>query len=215
VQDAGSQLVAQLAATQGLVLDACAAPGGKALLLSDLAQGPTRVVAAEASLKRLASMATLARRWGAMRLLLLGADALRPPFRGDFDTVLLDAPCSGLGTLARNPDIRWRMTPQDVERHAARQRSLIESTARLVRPGGRLVYATCSLEAEETHQVVDAFLAANPAFGLDELPDWARPFAHEGRVVLDPARHPGDGFFAVRLRRGTLVSPPVMRPPRP
>ena len=215
VQDVGSQLVARLAAAEGRLLDACAAPGGKALLLSDLAEGPTRVVAAEASLKRLASMATLARRWGALRLLLLGADALRPPFCGDFDAVLLDAPCSGLGTLARNPDIRWRMTPQDVERHAARQRSLIESTARLVRPGGRLVYATCSLEPEETHQVVDAFLAANPAFGLDELPDWARPFAREGRVELDPARHSGDGFFAVRLRRGTLISPRLMRPPKP
>ncbi len=201
VQDAGSQLVARLVAAEGRLLDACAAPGGKAMLLSDLAEGQTRVVAAEVSPKRLASMASLARRWGATRLLLLGADALRPPFSVDFDAVLLDAPCSGLGTLARNPDIRWRLTPDDLERHAARQRALLVSLAPLVRPGGSLVYATCSLEAEETHQVVDGFLDANAGFAEDALPEWARPFARNGRVELDPARHPGDGFFAVRLKR--------------
>jgi 16S rRNA (cytosine967-C5)-methyltransferase len=207
VQDAGSQLVARLAQAEGRLLDACAAPGGKAMLLSDLAQAGTRVVAAEVSPKRLASMARLARRWGSTRLLLLGADALRPPFREQFDCVLLDAPCSGLGTLARNPDIRWRLMPQDLDRHAARQRSLLDSVAPLVRPGGALVYATCSLESEETHQVVDAFLDRNAGFAQDALPGWARPFARGGRVQLDPVRHPGDGFFAVRLKR---VESPVV-----
>ena len=71
-----------------------------------------------------------------------------------------------------------------------------------MRPGGALVYATCSLEAEETHEVVDAFLASNAGFAQDALPDWARPFARDGRVELDPARHAGDGFFAVRLKQG-------------
>jgi len=201
VQDAGSQLVARLAAAEGLLLDACAAPGGKAMLLSDLAGDSTRVIAAEASRTRLALMARLARRWGASRLHLLGADALRPPFRRDFASVLVDAPCSGLGTLARNPDIRWRITPPDLERHAARQRSLLESLCRVVRPGGTLVYATCSLEPEETHEVVGAFLAEHPAFVQDQLPEWAQPFAREGRVELEPAPDEGDGFFAVRLRR--------------
>jgi 16S rRNA (cytosine967-C5)-methyltransferase len=201
VQDAGSQLVARLAAVEGWLLDACAAPGGKALLLADLAAGGTRVVAAEASRKRLAVMRQLARRWGATRLLLLGADALRPPFRRDFDGVLLDAPCSGLGTLARNPDIRWRITPADLERHRGRQRSLLARLARLVRPGGHLVYATCSLEPEETQQVVDPFLAEHPHFSLDALPEWAQAFARDGRVELDPALGAGDGFFAARLRR--------------
>ncbi len=214
VQDAGSQLVARLAAGDGHVLDACAAPGGKAMLLADLAEGETRVVAAEVSRRRLAAMAALARRWGATRLLLLGGDALQPPFGLDFDSVLLDAPCSGLGTLASNPDIRWRLTPQDLERQAARQRSLIESVARCVRPGGRLVYATCSLEPEETHQVVDGFLAANQAFSVDELPEWAQPYAREGRIELDPARHPGDSFFALRLLLGgTLRRVPPLTPP--
>ncbi len=201
VQDEGSQLVARLAAREGLLLDACAAPGGKALLLADLAGADTRVVAAEASRDRLAVMRRLARRWGATRLLLLGADALRPPFRRDFDAVLLDAPCSGLGTLARNPDIRWRISATDLERHRDRQRSLLESLARLVRPGGQLVYATCSLEPEETHDVVDPFLARSPHFVRDELPEWARRFETAGCVELDPAHRSGDGFFAVRLLR--------------
>lgn len=201
IHDQGSQLVARLAATDGLLLDACAAPGGKALLLADLAGPCSRVVAAEASPKRLALMQRLARRWGAPRLSLLGADALAPPFRREFDAVLLDAPCSGLGTLARNPDIRWRLDPRDLARHAARQRALLDSLARLVRPGAALVYATCSLEPEETHQVVDAFLAAQPGFAQDPLPSWARGFERAGRVEIEPVARGGDGFFAVRLRR--------------
>jgi 16S rRNA (cytosine967-C5)-methyltransferase len=193
--------VARLAAGEGILLDACAAPGGKALLLSDLARAPTRVVAAEASRARLVVMRRLVQRWGSTQLVLLCADGLRPPFRHEFDAVLLDAPCSGLGTLARNPDIRWRIAARDLERHRARQRSLLASLARVVRTGGRLVYATCSLEPEETAEVVDPFLAENPGFVQDALPDWARPFEQGGRVLLDPAAHAGDGFFAVRLRR--------------
>jgi 16S rRNA (cytosine967-C5)-methyltransferase len=201
VQDEGSQLVALVAAGPGLLLDACAAPGGKALLLADAAGDDARVVAAEASRERLGVMRRLAARWGAVRLALVGADALRPPFRGRFDGVLLDAPCSGLGTLARNPDIRWRVTPGDLPRHRARQRALVASLAALVRPGGRLVYATCSLEPEETDDVIGPFLAERPDFALDTPPGCARPFERGGRIELDPARRAGDGFFAARLRR--------------
>jgi len=201
VQDEGSQLVAQLVAGPGLLLDACAAPGGKSLLLADAKGGEGRVVATEASRERLALMRRLASRWGAPRLGIVGADALRPPFATAFDAVLLDAPCSGLGTLSRNPDIRWRATPADLDRHRARQRALLASLSALVRPGGRLVYATCSLEPEETDDVVGPFLAERADFALDELPECARPFAEAGRVVLEPARRAGDGFFAARLRR--------------
>jgi 16S rRNA (cytosine967-C5)-methyltransferase len=202
VQDQGSQLVARLAAAEGLVLDACAAPGGKSMLLSDLAErATTRVVAAEVSLPRMAVLRRLVRRWGASRIREVAADALHPPFRREFDSVLLDAPCSGLGTLARNPDVRWRLAPDDVERHAARQSALLASVARCVRAGGRLVYAACSLEPEETSAVVDGFLAAQPAFVREALPDWAQPFARGGRIELEPADHLSDGFFAAGLRR--------------
>lgn len=197
VQDAGSQLVARLAAADGRVLDACAAPGGKALLLSDLG---SRVVAAEASPRRLRTLARLRERWGARDLALIGADGRRPPFRSTFDAVLVDAPCSGTGTLGRKPDVRWRLVPEDIPRHARRQLELIASLSRLVRPGGVLVYATCSLEPEEGEEVVAAFLRSSTAFLPEAPPSWAAAFRDGEYVRKDPARHGGDGFFAARLR---------------
>jgi 16S rRNA (cytosine967-C5)-methyltransferase len=203
VQDEGSQLVARLAAGQGTRLDACAAPGGKALLMADLAAGTGKVVAAEASTRRLATMKTLASRWGAANLRLVAADGLRPPFRRGFAAVLLDAPCSGLGTLGRHPDIRWRARPADLVPHAARQRALLERLAALVDGGGLLVYSVCSTEPEETSGVVRPFLAAHPEFLLDPLPTWALPFAEEGFARTAPELHGGDAFFAATLRRGS------------
>jgi 16S rRNA (cytosine967-C5)-methyltransferase len=201
VQDAGSQMVAHLAASRGLVLDACAAPGGKALLMADLGGPGTRVIAAEASPRRLATLARLRARWDAGNVSVLAADALRPPLAPVFDSVLLDAPCSGLGTLARNPDARWRLAPADVERQTRRQRALLESVATLVRPGGRLVYATCSIEPEENEGVVAPFLERHPEFACEALPAWAEPFRAHEFVRIEPARHPLDAFFAARLRR--------------
>jgi 16S rRNA (cytosine967-C5)-methyltransferase len=202
VQDAASQLVARLAAAEGVVLDACAAPGGKSLLISDLGGAAARVVAVEVSRRRLATLVRLASRWGAANVFPVAADALRPPFApASFDSVLLDAPCSGLGTLARNPDIRWRLAPQDLPRHAARQRALLEAVARLVRPGGRLVYAVCSGEPEETDEVLRPFLSAHPEFRREELPGWAQAFAEAGVVRTDPVRDRADAFWAVRARR--------------
>jgi 16S rRNA (cytosine967-C5)-methyltransferase len=198
VQDAGSQLVARLAAVEGRVLDACAAPGGKALLLSDLG---ARVVAAEVSTRRLRTLARQRERWGARDLAVVGADGRRPPFRSTFDAVLVDAPCSGTGTLGRKPDVRWRLAPEDIPRHALRQRELLARLSRLVRPGGILVYATCSLEPEEGEEVVAAFLRSSTAFLPDELPPWAAAFRDGDYLRKDPARHGGDGFFAARLRR--------------
>ena len=216
VQDAGSQLVAQLAAAEGRAARRVRGARGQGAAALGPGAGPD-------ARGRGRGVPEAARFDGDTRASLgchapaaAGGRRAAASLPRRASTPSCSTPRAAASARSRaTPTSAGGSTPQDVERHAARQRSLLESTARLVRPGGRLVYATCSLEAEETHQVVDAFLAANPAFGLDELPDWARPFAHEGRVVLDPARHPGDGFFAVRLRRGTLVSPPVMRPPRP
>jgi len=202
VQDQGSQLVAHLAARAGLTLDACAAPGGKATLIADLVGDEGRVVAAEASPRRLRATVGLCRNWGSEHLDLVLADGLRPPFARAFDTVLVDAPCSGLGTLARHPDIRWRAKPAEIPRHAVRQKALLSALALLVRPGGSLVYATCSLEEEETTGVVVDFLRQNPSFRAGPLPEWARPFAgSDGFVRTLPERDAGDGFFAALLER--------------
>jgi 16S rRNA (cytosine967-C5)-methyltransferase len=202
VQDRSSQLVARLAAASGgSVLDACAAPGGKSLLLADTLGPSARVIAAEASPRRLRTLAALARLWGATGILPVGADARRPPFRSTFDTVLLDAPCSGLGTIARHPDIRWRLRPRDLGRQAHRQLEIVNALAPLVKPGGRLVYATCSIEDEENEGVVGRFLEAHPDFRPDPLPDWARPFASGAYLETRPEAHRGDGFFAAVLRR--------------
>jgi 16S rRNA (cytosine967-C5)-methyltransferase len=204
VQDAAAQLVARLAAAEGLVLDACAAPGGKSLLIADVGGSRVRVLAAEVSRRRLATLVRISSRWGATNVLPVQADALRPPFAADgFDAVLLDAPCSGLGTLARNPDIRWRASPQDLPRHAARQRGLLEALAPLVRPRGWLVYAVCSSEPEETEDVLASFLSVHPDFRLDELPPWAEPFADAGVVRTDPVRDRSEAFYAARLRRAS------------
>jgi len=206
VQDAGSQLVGLLAAARGVVLDACAAPGGKALLIADAGGDGTRVIAAEASRRRVRALARLRSLWGAPNVSVVVADALRPPFARPFDSVLLDAPCSGLGTLGRNPDIRWRLGPDDVARQAERQRRMLESVAALVRPGGRLVYATCSLEPEETEGVVGPFLERQGAFESEEAPSWAGPFLH-GPFVRIEGGEGGDSFFAARLRRRGGAAP--------
>jgi 16S rRNA (cytosine967-C5)-methyltransferase len=200
VQDVGSQLVGALAATEGTVLDVCAAPGGKSLLMADLGEGRTRVVAADASPRRVRTLESLRRRWGAAEVRVVAADGLRPPFMRPFDAVLLDAPCSGLGTLARHPDIRWRCGAGEPERQQHRQRALLEAQAPLLRPGGRLVYATCSLEPEENEEVVEPFLQAHAEFEIEDLPDWAERL-RQGRFLRLEPESSADGFFVARLRR--------------
>jgi 16S rRNA (cytosine967-C5)-methyltransferase len=201
LQEEGSQLVAHVAARPGTVLDVCAAPGGKSTLLADLGGGAARVVAAEAAPRRLKTLATLVRRWGATGVRVVGADGRRPPFRAGFDAVLLDAPCSGLGTLGRHPDIRWRALPDDLARHGDIQRALLESSSELVAPGGRLVYATCSAEPEENDDVVRPFLDRHPEFRPGRTPSWAERFVEGDRLRTRPERDRADAFFAAVVER--------------
>lgn len=203
VQDPAATCVTRYAAVPAgsVLLDACAAPGGKALELSRTAR---YVVAADRQPSRLARLRGNIARVGATNVRVIGADARHPPVR-PVDAVLLDAPCSGTGTMRRHPDARWRLKPSDLAVTAAQQREILDAAAAVVRPGGLLVYATCSLEPEENDAQVDRFLAAHPAFTLEPPPTGTVPDAvlDGGRLRVLPHRHGADGAFAARLRRAS------------
>jgi 16S rRNA (cytosine967-C5)-methyltransferase len=176
IQDEGSQLVAELAGQgSGIavnsILDACAAPGGKTLIFAE--RNPqARIVACEASKQRLAQLRERVAHYGD-RIECRQADATALAEEGAFDLVLADVPCSGTGTLGRNPEIRHRLRIEDLARQAERQRAILGGVLRAVRTGGLVVYSTCSLEPEENEQVVEAVLAAGAK---------ARPVSLAGRI---------------------------------
>ncbi len=201
VQDAGPALVCRFAALPAgsLVYDACAAPGGKAVAL---ARAGARVVAGELRRERLPRLAQTRRRCGGGLTVL--ADLQASPFaRGTFDAVLLDAPCTATGVMARHPDARWRLTERAIARAALRQRALLEAAADLVRPGGVLVYATCSLEPEENEAVVEAVLERRPELRRAPVRAVVPPelLTAAGDLAILPQRHGTDGAFAARLVR--------------
>ncbi len=201
VQDPAATLVARYASVPSgaRVVDLCAAPGGKAL---ELSRDASLVLAADRSLQRLARLRANVRRLDARNIVLLQADAKQPPVR-NADAVLLDAPCSGTGAFRRHPDARWRLAASDIASLSAMQREFLAAAARVVRPGGLLVYATCTLEPEENDSQVEAFLAEHPDFRLEPPRDGVVPDAvmDAGRLRVLPQRHGVDGAFAARLRR--------------
>lgn len=216
-QGEASQLVADLVGGRAgeRIADLCAAPGGKAGAIAEaieLSGEGGLVVAADRSRAGLRRVAALAR--GASggadgrRVAALRADVLVPPFAdATFDAVLLDAPCSGLGTLRAHPEIRWRRTAADVTRLASVQRAMILRAARLVRPGGRLVYATCTQLREENEDVVKTLLEADPSFVPEDVRPWLPDAAYDlvgpdGAMRTSPEEGGLDGFYAARLRRG-------------
>jgi len=211
VQDEGSQLLGlMLAPKRGeMVCDFCAGAGGKTLLLGALMRNSGRLYAFDTSEKRLGKMKPRLVRSGLQNVqaLLIAheRDAKVKRLAGKFDRVLVDAPCSGLGTLRRNPDLKWRQTPESVAELTLIQANILEAAARLVKTGGRLVYATCSLLTAENEDIVAAFLAAHPEFHL--LPAGAVLAAQHVDLAmgdylrLDTARHGTDGFFAAIMER--------------
>jgi 16S rRNA (cytosine967-C5)-methyltransferase len=204
VQDEGSQLVARAAAVAPgeRVLDACAAPGGKTMVLHG--ESPSLLVAADFRPSRVALLKDLLQKAG-IPVPVLALDARLPlPFGETFDCILIDAPCSGLGTLRRDPDLKWTRRERDLETLAADQLLMVRSAADAVRPGGRIVYATCSSEPEENGGVVEAFLRQDPRYvqrpvDAAVLPAEARD-AH-GSLMTLPFRDGVDAFYAAVLVR--------------
>ena len=217
VQDEGSQLIALLSDAQPgqRVVDFCAGAGGKTLALAAAMQNKGKLVAADVLEGRVERAATRLRRAGAHNVERRGLESERDPWvkhhAGSFDRVLVDAPCSGSGTWRRNPDAKWRLTPGDIEELILLQRRILESAARLVKPGGRLVYATCSLLPRENRQQVDWFLGQAEEFSLVPVGEVWRsaiggeaPASDDGGgacLSLTPAGHGTDGFFLAVLGR--------------
>jgi 16S rRNA (cytosine967-C5)-methyltransferase len=210
VQDEGSQLLAYLVAPtrHDLVVDFCAGAGGKSLHLGALMRSRGRVYAFDVAAGRLARLRPRLKRSGLSNLhaeLIAGENDIRiKRLAGKIDRVLVDTPCSGFGTLRRNPDLKWRQTEQAVGELAAKQAAILRAAARLLKPGGRLVYATCSLLAEENEEIVAAFLAEHPQLASVDCAGILR----EQRIPLDtgtylrllPHRHGTDGFFAAAMQ---------------
>jgi 16S rRNA (cytosine967-C5)-methyltransferase len=208
VQDEGSQLLGYLLEPKRgeMVVDFCAGAGGKTLLLGALMKNTGRLYAYDVSDKRLARLKPRLARSGLSNVhparIEHERDSKIKRLAGKVDRVLVDAPCSGLGTLRRNPDLKWRQDEASVTELALKQAAILEAAAKLVRPGGRVVYATCSLLAAENEAIVDAFLAVHPEFSLTPASGvLARHgIALEGDLLrLMPHRHYTDGFFAAVL----------------
>ncbi len=210
IQDEGSQLIAALVGKGRRILDCCAAPGGKTAAMA------TRLPEAEIIATELhPHRATLLRRLASQKNVeVVTADALALPYGADFDRVLADVPCSGTGTLARNPEIKWKLKPDDLLDLQSRQIAILKAAMRHVSPGGRLVYSTCSLEPEENEQVIAACLP-NSDFKIIPVKTELERLQDSGELVwkdIDelisgdflrtiPGVHPCDGFFAAVLEK--------------
>lgn len=212
VQDEGSQILGFLLAPKRgeMVVDFCAGAGGKTLLLGALMHSHGRLYAFDVSEKRLNNLKPRLKRSGLSNVHPQRIDSERDiklkRLAGKIDRVLVDAPCSGLGTLRRNPDLKWRQNPESIEELQKKQLAILTAAASLLKPGGRLVYATCSPLPEENQQIVEQFLADHPQFSTRHcgelltqqkinLPDTGE------YLQLSPLHHNTDGFFAAVLER--------------
>jgi 16S rRNA (cytosine967-C5)-methyltransferase len=205
VQDEASMLIARLLAPEpgSTVADVCAAPGTKTTHVAELMADRGRVLAFDPEPGRLARVRDAADRLGITIIDAHcgGVEALAPGFGAVCDRVLVDAPCSNLGVLRRNPEVKWRRQPADLLLASRRQSEILAAAATMVKPGGRLVYATCSLEPEENETVVNAFLTARPDFATDPPDSFPLPLEVDGWLRCLPHRHGTDGFAAVRFHR--------------
>lgn len=209
IQDEAAQLIAYLVDPKPgeRILDACAAPGSKTTHLAQLMENKGRIYALDIDASRLRLLRESCSRMGITNATVLKRDVTRPvslPEEKGFDAILMDVPCTGWGTIRRNPDIKWRTEPENLVRLASLQRRILDNLAGLLKMGGRMVYSTCTVFEEEDENVVDGFLGENRDFCLDR-----RKFPMLRETLFDdrgffrtlPHRHNMDGFFAARLVR--------------
>jgi 16S rRNA (cytosine967-C5)-methyltransferase len=205
VQDEASMLVGRMLEARAgeTVIDACAAPGTKTTHLAQLMDNRGRVVAVDPQPARLDRVNDAAARLGVtiVQTVRSTVQELVGSYASQADAVLVDAPCTNLGVLRRNPEVKWRRRPEDIATSAARQLEILTAAATFVKSEGRLVYATCSPEPEENDAVVAAFLATQPGWRLDPPADFPLPLDGDGYLRTRPDRHGADAFTAVRLRR--------------
>jgi len=206
VQDEAAQLVSLLLSPRAgdVILDACAAPGGKAAHMAALTGGEAVIVASDIAPGKLVRLNDNITRLGADSVRPLVMDSCHPAVKGPFDRIMLDAPCSALGVIRRRPEIKLVRTEGDIARLAYLQARMLGALAPLLKPGGALVFSTCSTEPEEGETVVERFLGSNPGFMLDDpsgyLPLPARDLVTvSGYIRTYPHRHGTDGFFAARV----------------
>jgi len=219
IQDESSQLVAALVGDRNsnaklTVLDCCAAPGGKTLAIADRNPG-SQIVAVELHPHRARLLQKLLRARSSRQIQVLSADARKAPFSQPFDRILADVPCSGTGTLARNPEIKWRLTPDDLADLQSRQIEILRSATSLLKKGGRLIYSTCSLEREENEEVVERVVAENRSLRPLDCRHELDLLKSTGELIWPdvssltrgpylrtiPGIHPCDGFFAAILEK--------------
>ena len=208
VQDASAQLVGHLLDPQPgeVVIDVCAAPGGKTTHIAELMEDEGKIWACDRTSSRLRKLQENSQRLNLQSIQIYTGDSRHfNQFQNTADRVLLDAPCSGLGTMHRHADARWRQTLESVRELSVLQRELLTHTSTFVKPGGVLVYATCTLHPAENEEVISAFLAESPQWQIEsprgvELPD-STDSTPQGWFKLWPHRQDIDGFFMVRLRK--------------
>lgn len=218
IQDEASQLVAALVGTGTNILDCCAAPGGKTAAIAD--RNPAAAIAAielhphrARLLRKLLKARPSATQASSPHIQVIAADAHNLPFARSFDRILADVPCSGTGTLARNPEIKWRLTPEDLADLQSRQVAILNSALTRLEPGGRLIYSTCSLEKEENEDVVELALGKQQSFRVIDCRTQLEQLQHNGELICKdislltrgpylrtlPGIQPCDGFFAAIL----------------
>jgi 16S rRNA (cytosine967-C5)-methyltransferase len=205
LQDEASQLVARvLHAEPGhRVLDLCSAPGSKATQIADATSDSATIIAGDVHEHRLHTVVHTARTQRLNSIHCIALDGLwaLPLAENAFDRVLVDAPCSGTGTLRRNPEIRWRISPADIRDLSRRQKQLLSNAAATVKPGGTLVYSTCSVEIDENEDVRQTFLENNQSFRPAELPLDSSLLTSQGIARTWPHRQGTDGFFICAFER--------------